>query len=223
MAARTKPCGKCGRLHVCVSRPKVPCCTGHLSRDRGDRAKGDPCGQPAMAGQDVCRSHGGKAPQNLAKAAERVERERAEQEIIKLAAKFTDPVDGDDRDPAEIVSEQIRYQYRFVRWLRTRVEALGLGEWIWGQTKDKIGGDDGGSTYEAKPHAWVVLYREESRELTKLCLDAVKAGFEERRVRLAEQDAEIWVRMMDGLLTDLGHDPEDPKTAAIVERHLRAV
>jgi hypothetical protein len=29
--------------------------------------------------------------------------------------------------------------------------------------------------------------------------------------------------MMDGLLTDLGLDPEEPKTAAIVERHLRAV
>jgi hypothetical protein len=149
----------------------------------------------------------------------------AEAEIGKLAAKFGEPVDGDDRDPPRSSLEQIRYQYRFVRWLRVRVEGASASAKDVGPDEERrSAATTAASTYEAKPNVWVLRCTAKSpANSTKLCLEAIKAGFEERRVRLAEQQAEIWVRMLDGLLTDLGHDPEDPKTAAIVERHLRAV
>lgn len=37
------------------------------------KRNGDPCGQPARRGTNVCRSHGGNAPQTLAKAKREIE------------------------------------------------------------------------------------------------------------------------------------------------------
>ena len=53
-----RPCAKCGQVHKR--------CTAHNKR-------GGPCGQQALRGSAVCRSHGGKAPQTRKKAAERIE------------------------------------------------------------------------------------------------------------------------------------------------------
>jgi hypothetical protein len=41
-------------------------------RCRATNRAGEPCGNWALTGQDVCRMHGGKSPQALAKAAERL-------------------------------------------------------------------------------------------------------------------------------------------------------
>jgi hypothetical protein len=49
-------------------------------------------------------------------------------------------------------------------------------------------------TGEAKPHVLVQLYNDERKRLRDACEGALKAGVEERRVRIAETDAE---RIMD--------------------------
>ena len=93
------------------------------------------------------------------------------------------------------------------------------------QRQQDKGLDDEADLQELRKQALSVQSRAEeaSAALEKLCIDAIRVGLEERRVRLAEQDAELWVRMIDGVLTDLGHDPNAPETAEVVERHLRAV
>lgn len=159
--------------------------------------------------------HGGAAPAAKAAAKERLERAQVEH----LARTLGEPVEG--KDPAEIVTEQIAWRYGRVQWLRSRVQAMDPRHLVWGRTKEKIGGDDGGLTFEAKRNAWLDLLLDAERDLEKLCLEAIKAGLEERRVRLAEMQAEFLVQFLDGLLVELGHDPADPATADIVERHLR--
>jgi len=221
MAARTQKCQQCGRVHLCASRPEVPACKGHISRDRDGRRKGDPCTQPAMAGQEVCKSHGGRSPQALAAAEARRAAEESTKQLTKLAKSLGEQ--SDVTDPSEIVLEQIQWRHGHVRWLRTRAMAIAPKQAVWGRTKKKVGGDDHGTTSESKPNVWWQLYFQASSELEKLCIEAIRAGLEERRVRLAEQQADVLVRMLDGLLADLGHDPDDPATAEVVERHLRAV
>jgi hypothetical protein len=52
---------------------------------------------------------------------------------------------------------------------------------------------------------------------------AVDAGVEERRIRMAEQIAEQLVSVLRGVVTELGHNPADPKVAGVVQRHLQLV
>jgi hypothetical protein len=45
-------------------------------------------------------------------------------------------------------------------------------------------------TGEAKPHILVTLYNDERKHLANVAASALKAGVEERRVRIAETDAQ---------------------------------
>lgn len=210
-------CEKCGVQHV--TRRGGRACVSHSKGKLRPEIAFKACRNPPVEGATVCRMHGGRAPRIAAAAAERVEAAA----VAKLAATFVDPVDGDDKDPGEIVAEQIRMQYRLVHWLRARVLAIDPSALMWGKTKVKKGGDDFGTTKEAKPNAWLLTYLQAQRDLEKLCLEAIRVGLELRRVRIEEQDADLWVRVLDGVLGDLGLDPNAPETAEVVERHLRAV
>ena len=63
------PCGKCDQHHAR--------CSGH-------RRDGQPCTQWPIAGQRVCKQHGGKSPQALAKAKERLLEARIAGEVAKV-------------------------------------------------------------------------------------------------------------------------------------------
>lgn len=212
-----EPCEQCGLPHV-NSRGR-PSCIRHSNGRLRPEIKGKPCRQPKMRGQDVCRNHGGNSPQALRKAEERV----MQAEAAAFAATLRDPVAGEDQDPAEIIYESIRVQYRVTAYFWARVIELQPDAYRWGMVREKVGGDDGGITYEPRADAWYELWREARRERDRLCVEALKLGLEERRVRLAEQEADRLVTAIDALVRDLGFDPTDPKTAGVVERHLRAV
>lgn len=197
----TKACKKCGQVHER--------CTAHNRR-------GGPCGGHPALGFRVCRLHGAESPNAKAGAEKRL----AEAKATALAARWAIPV---ATNPIEAILDQIKWSAGHVAFYRTQVDALDTGDMVWGQTKEKRGGEDWGSTYEAQQSAWLVLYNAERERLVKFCAEAIRAGIEERRVRLAEQQGEIIVRLVDGILAELGHDPHDPKTATIVERHLRLV
>lgn len=187
-----------------------------------------------MHGQRVCGSHGGRAAKAKAAGERRQVKARAE----ALALTLGDPVEGSD--PADVIAERIDARRGHVRWLLARVRALEPEALTWGLTKRKtavdreisreadddrkrFAGTDEGDTHEAKPHIWYALYNESARELERLCVEAIRAGIEERRVRVDERMADMWVRVIDGILVALGHNPNDPATAEIVARHLELV
>lgn len=145
----------------------------------------------------------------------------AEKRITDLARTFGTPVE--DADPGVVILERIGTLAGHVRWLQARVEDLTPDELVWNRTRVKVGGQDAGMTEEAAPHVWLELYDRWNGALTKLCLDAVRIGLQERQVRVAEQQGALICGMLDGLLLELGHNPNDPATAAVVVRHLQLV
>lgn len=210
---------ECGLPHV--TRHGKPSCSAHsLGRLRPEIA-GKPCTQAPINGGTVCKVHGGSSAHVRAKAEQRVVEAVAGRHLEALARTLGEYVPG--VDAGDVISESIGWRMGHVRWLRARAMAVDEDAVIWGKTKDKVGGQDGGVTFEAKPNAWVVLYFEQLEKLEKLCIDALRYGLDERRVRLAEQQADQWVRLIDGVLAELGHNPDDPRTAEVVERHLRLV
>lgn len=177
-------------------------CTARSTRS------GQQCRKPAVRGATVCQTHGGGAPQVKEAAAGRVATEQARQAAVVYGV----PV---DIDPAEGLLDEVARTYGHVLYLLERVRAQDPGSLVWGVTEqsDKHATEFPGvdTTYQAKPNAWLTAYREERAHFVKVCAETLKAGVEERRVRLAERRGEelaTWMRA----LADAWGVPDTPET-----------
>ena len=202
------------------------------------KGTGQRCQAWAMAGSEVCRVHGGRAPQVKAAAARRLAAQAAEQAVRTLGLAV-------DISPTEALLEEVRWTAGHVAWLRSRVQELAeepthrrvsfdgededlletpgqRGALTWGTTKVKTGGDDAGTTQEAKPSIWYELYARERTHLIKVCDAAIRAGVEERRVRLAEQQGDLLALAIRQILDAFGLSG-DPRVATIVPGVLREI
>lgn len=176
-------------------------CTGHRKSD------GAPCGGQKVCGTDVCRMHGGSAKQVRAAGARRL----ADEEARRAVATYGLPV---DIDPGDALLEEVRWTAGHVQWLRAAVQGLET------EQQAAAGGGFGG------PHPYVVLYQRERQHLVAVAAAALKAGIEERRVRLAEQQGELIAGVIRQLLDDpeLGLNPDQRERGrAIASRHLRVL
>jgi len=229
------PCPRCGQEHL--TPQGHPSCAGHSKRRNGG-----PCTNPRVTGLDVCRSHGGSSPQSKAKA------ERARAELAATAAVRTLglPV---DISPTEALLEEVRWTAGHVQWLRGKVQELddprmvrpgegsdpedigatsGAHALVWGQTeyRDATGGENAGTTTveKAAPSIWYQLYAREREHLVTVCAAAIKAGVEERRVRLAEQQGDLVATVIRRILDALDLTPTQlEQVPIVVPRELRAI
>lgn len=195
----------------------------------------DQCGGVAMAGQNVCRYHGGAAAQSLKAGEQRVAEEKARALVETYGRKV-------ETTATEALLDEVQWTAGHVAWLRERVQeienaatlavsdegdgpAVGTQDaLVWGVTKRKSGGHDGGTTEEAAPNIWLKLYQQERTHLVRVCAEAIKAGVEERRVRLAEQQGQLVAQAIRAILDDLNLTAKQRELVPeVVPRHLRAV
>ncbi|MFE9127091.1 hypothetical protein ACFYOF_17000 [Streptomyces sp. NPDC007148] len=185
------------------------------------------CPNPAMQGQNICQVHGGKAPQNLAKAKERMTETRARALVETYGRRI-------DTTATEALLEEVQWTAGHVAWLRERVQEIESDArvegtdrehpLVWGVTKEKSGGEDYGTTEEAVPSVWLRLYQQERDHLVKVCSAAIKAGIEERRIQLAEQQGALVAQAIRAILGDLQLTPEQQaRVPEVVPRHLRSL
>ncbi|MFJ2298134.1 hypothetical protein [Oerskovia paurometabola] len=215
------PCERCGQTH--------PGCTGHTKN--GPRA-GQPCARPCKPGE-TCNSHGGAAPQVARARARREQEAEAARQVATLGL----PV---DITPTDALLQEVQWTAGHVQWLRTKVQEQDEQELVWGETKtvEKTASQWPGTdtTESAAPSIWYQLYAKERAHLVAVCTAALKAGVEERKVRLAEQQGDIVVavirRILDGLYAhllaagltaDQLTDAWQTAIADVVPRELRAI
>ncbi|WP_369043499.1 hypothetical protein [Streptomyces sp. Midd1] len=219
-------------------------CTAHKKGQNGE--KGERCRAWALKGQTVCRSHGGKAPQNLKAGQRRIAEERA----LGLMETYGRKI---ETTASEALLDEVKWTAGHVAWLRDRVREIedraheqeqepakertedddrwGRGSrrgeenpLIWGITRYKSGGDDHGTTEEAAPNIWLRLYQSERTHLVKVCAAAISAGIEERKVRMAEQHGALVAQVIRAILADLQLTTEQQaRVPDVVPRHLRAL
>lgn len=99
---------------------------------------------------------------------------------------------------------------------------------VWGQTeyRDKTGGDDAGQTVveQAGINIWYQLYMKEREHLAKVSALALRAGIEERKIKLAESQGELVAAVLQRILNALNLSPDQwEQVPVIVPRELRAL
>lgn len=204
-------CQKCHQVH---SNPSGgPSCKAHNSRTL------KPCKAYPVPGGTVCVRHGGKTQATGAA----VTRFRNEQ-VAEHAANMLGIVDY-DITPTEALLQEVRESAANVAFLRARVQEV-VGEQdlddpnhplIWGQTEEKstnasqFPGTD--ETFHTGAHVWFQMYQSERERMVRAATAALRAGVEERRVRLAELGADVIVGRIRQILNALNLSPEQLTSA----------
>lgn len=191
-----------------------------MKRCGATNRQGNPCGNPAGKGTDHpgygnCKHHGGSSPNGRKHAT----RQAAEEAVVTYGL----PV---EIDPAEALLDEVNRTYGHVLWLLDKVQITDPDALIWGleSETDKRATEFPGvdRTYSAKANVWLDLYREERDHLRRVTTDALRAGVEERRVRLAERRGEELARWMKALAQAWGV-PDTPETWKAARAHLQLV
>lgn len=173
-------------------------CKGH------SKQTGEPCKLPPVPGALVCRFHGGNTPQARAAAERRLAAASAQDAAQRLAV----PI---DTTPEQALLDEVKRAAGMVAFYQARI--IEVDEFsedphhdlVWGITKDDKSGEFPGPMFEAAPNVWLTLFNQERDRLVRVASAAIKAGIEERRVKLAEQQgsliAAVLKRILDEMLT----------------------
>lgn len=186
----------------------------------GAKTKGTglPCRRPPLRGATRCALHGGLTPQSLAAAERRLARQEAIAAVTKLGLLVK-------VSPEQALLDEVQRCAGMVAYYQSRVEevaAQGAEALVWGHTKTKVGGDDAGTTYEARPNVWLQLLNEERDRLVKASSAALRAGIEERRVKLEEQQGILVAAVIRRILTRLDlSEAQSALVATVVPEELR--
>lgn len=161
-----------------------------------------------MAGQTVCRMHGGSNPAAINAAQARLEHRKA----VLAVETFGLPVEV---DPHTALLEELHRTAGAVQWLGAIVADLKQSEVAWGIVRRKTGGEDGGVTREARLNVWAAEWRLERKHLLEVAKTCVAVGIEERRVRLAEDAGRQLAAVIRAVLDRLNLT-EDQQRLAVV-------
>jgi hypothetical protein len=160
-----------------------------------------------MRGQDVCKAHGGKAPNALKAAGKRIAEVKLMKEANKLLVQIgASPVDN----PLTALSELAGEVLAFKNALGAKVNELeeirykgGAGEQL---------------------RAEVALYERAVNQAGTLLANIARLNIDERLAAITEKQAETVLRAIDAALIAAGVTGESAAAAKqVAARHLRAV
>ncbi len=191
--------------------------------------KGTPCEQVAghgtsHVGVGCCKLHGGASPQ--AEVSGQVVLARREAAVMGVPL---------DIEPHNAILECIRISAGEVQYASERIAELDPSEAVRPVTVTttrplKYAGGAESATERAEEikleapqlHIWIQARRQAMDRLVQYSAVAIKAGIEERRVKIAEGQGQLLAQVIKNVLTDLGVI-DHPKAPETVRRHLTLV
>lgn len=159
---------------------------------------GDQCGQHCAPGYTTCRWHGGAAGQVAAAAQRRV----VDGQVLAAVDRL-DLRDPDEVDPALALLREVDRAVAAVCWLSERIAELEPGTERHAATLDVLG-------------SW-------SDRAAKVSAEVVKIGISQHRDRLAEEQVDGIVHVIEATLAELGANVRSGEVRAVVARQLRAL
>lgn len=154
-----------------------------------------------MHGQNVCGKHGGKSPQAIAAAEQRLAEEKAEAELTRRLGNAGTPI----VDPIGTLCSIAGRAVKFMELIGSVVDQL----------------EDG--TPDEDSRADIALYERSMSRAAAIVESLIRMGIAERLAKVDEQFTASVVAFIDGVLADLGHDPRAPEVAGVVAARLELV
>jgi hypothetical protein len=187
----------------------------------GETRKGGKCRRPAgwgtpHQGVGTCKLHAGNTPAAVLKGM--VELARREQQVMGMPLSI---------EPQDAILECIRIAAGEVAYASERISELEASDAVGPVTTrlDRSGPEGAGEEVREGPpalHVWIQVRRQAMDRLVNYSFAALKAGIEERRVRIAEQQGMLLAQAIQGILRELGVS-ERPEVAGVVRKHLTLV
>jgi hypothetical protein len=179
---------------------------------------GEPCGLPAgwgtsHVGVGNCRKHLGNAPNNV-QHARQLQAEDA-------ALRFGVPV---QTTASDALLHELCVSRGIVDFIRARLAALPQDEMTFGservtrRQRQPGGGErviEDTSTVRSRPHVWWGLLDQAQRHHAQVAAEIARLGIEERRVQLAEAQAELFYSSLIRAFALLGVSDDD-RTADVI-------
>lgn len=167
---------------------------------RGTNKRGERCKRAPVKGASVCSKHGGNTPQVRAAATRRVSAAKIKaQAEARLAHVGVEPV----KDPLEELGKLASSSYSMMNALGARVNALE---------------DISTYNYEGTEQlaVEVELYERAIDRTHKLFNSLIKAGFNEREIKLQEQEALVVFSILEKVLAEIGLRPKQEREARLL-------
>ena len=191
---------------------------------KAHRSNGEPCNAYAMKGQRVCSAHGGRSPRGKAAAARRLQEEKA----AKAAQRLAQPI---DTDPSQALLDLVSSAAGEVAYWRNRVDEIQDRDekrLTSGLTKITEGKDRGGvTTLRTVETVAAIEYRmwvDAQERLARYATATLRAGVEERRVRLAEDQGALVAQVIRRILDRLDlSEWQAEMVGSVVPEELRAL
>lgn len=185
-------CPRCQTVHDPIR------CSAHSKMQAGGQ-----CQRLPMAGQKVCATHGGKAPQNLAAA----ETRRTEEKIRKtLGQLVSTPV----ANPLAALQELAGEAQAWKELCAEHVASLERMRY----------GTEGGEAIRGE----IILFERAIDRLGRLLVDIAKLNIDERLAKVSELQLDLIARALGAWMAEEGMSPEQQQEARRgVARHLRLI
>lgn len=172
------------------------------------------CRRPAgwgtnHTGVGRCKLHGGSTPTHVKAAHVAL----AKKQLAEAVNALNLPT---DIAPDVALLEEVAYTATTVAYLREVVARLEQGDMA-GLLVSKVTKD--GEEQTASVNVWMRVYGEWVDRKTRVAKMALDAGIAERQVRILEEQAAVFVRVLNGVLVECGVEMS-MDTLAIVRRHM---
>lgn len=176
----------------------------------GARKKNDdPCGASPAKGHTRCWRHGGASPRSKTAA----KRRNMEADAREILGKLDQDIPR--KHPVEHLLDLIHTQAREVEYWQVLVKELREDELMWTKAEHQEGFGPMGmvnvTTHKAEQNPLLEKYEEAKDKLEKYSTAAAKAGVEERAIKIAENQAEIFITGINRILAQLGLTAEQQK------------
>ncbi|MGQ4574905.1 HGGxSTG domain-containing protein [Dermabacteraceae bacterium P7006] len=185
-------------------------------RCKAKTRNGEQCKSHSVKGLAVCRMHGGSTPLAKRKRARFI----AEEKAAKAARLFSAPV---DISPSEALIELVQWTAGEVRYWRSEVERIAgedVEKLTFGVTRIETGVRDGSDVHmETREAAASVAYQmlvDAENRLARFVTAALRAGVEERRLKLDEERGQTVVEILRKILDNLDLTDDQKAIAQVI-------
>lgn len=148
------------------------------------------CHQPAIEGTDQCRMHPGQ----------KLDAVKAKGQAAVARQRFRDVDPSEYLDPSDVLLWTVTLARVDLADYRAELREVAAKGDVPTEQLDRLS-----------------RLQIDAARMAKMAIDA---GIEERRIRAAEALGDRLIQLVRGLLSAMGHDPDDPKVAAIARSHL---